>query len=184
MLQPVFVYAPWPYNSVCFPGARHCDNIVLAYPFYSARSQRLVLLLRERRLSFFIGHGERKLSLSQERHQNTGRGRVMSPSGTRKWQNVRNRMHKVTTQQWKSNPSRLQCVLCAFRIAYLVPAEQWTYDRKVADFIPRGSGRRIVILKVDFMCWHLFGVCSVPVLLKRHAKDLGNSARSVVAGYR
>ena len=57
------------------------------------------------------------------------------------------------------------------------------HDQMVAGLIPSQSSWRILFSKVNFECWLLFSVCSIPVLSKRHGKDPGHSAKSAGAGY-
>ena len=56
--------------------------------------------------------------------------------------------------------------------------ERGIRDRKVASSNPGRSGGRIFFSRVNFVCWLLFGVRSNLVLLQRHVKDLGHSAKS------
>ena len=43
---------------------------------------------------------------------------------------------------------------------------------------PSWKGRRIFFSRVNFVCWLLFRVCSITVLLQWHVKDPGHSAKS------
>ena len=56
--------------------------------------------------------------------------------------------------------------------------ERRTRDRKVASSNPGRSGGRIFYFRVNFVCWLLFGVRSIPVLPQWHVKDPGHSAKS------
>ena len=56
--------------------------------------------------------------------------------------------------------------------------ECWGRDRKVESSNPGRSGRRIFFSRVNFVCWLLFDVCSIPVLLQWRVNDLGHSAKS------
>ena len=53
-----------------------------------------------------------------------------------------------------------------------------TRDRKVASSNPGRSGERIFFSRVNFVCWFLFGVRSIPVIPPWHVKDPGHSAKS------
>ena len=56
--------------------------------------------------------------------------------------------------------------------------EHRTRDRKVASSNPGRSGGRIFFSRVDFVCWLLFDVNSIPLLPQWHVKDPGHSAKS------
>ena len=56
--------------------------------------------------------------------------------------------------------------------------KRWTRDRKVVSLNPSRSGRRIFFSRVKFVCWISFSACSTPLLLQRHVKYPGHSAKS------
>ena len=56
--------------------------------------------------------------------------------------------------------------------------ERRTRHRKVASSNPGRSGGRFFFSIVNFVCWLLFGVRSIPVLLQWHVKDPGHAAKS------
>ena len=60
-------------------------------------------------------------------------------------------------------------------------SERRTRDRKVASSNPGSSGGRISFSRVNFVCWLLFGVRSIPVLPQWYVKDPGPSAKSAGA---
>ena len=82
--------------------------------------------------------------------------------------------------------NRKQCLLYVFICCMLLKwgariacwLECWTHDWKVVSLNPRKSGRRMFFPRVKFVCWLLFVVRSIPVLLQWHVKDSGHSARS------
>ena len=57
-------------------------------------------------------------------------------------------------------------------------SESRTRDRKDASSNPGRSGGRIFFTRVNFLCWLLFGVRSIPVLPQWQVKDPGQSAKS------
>ena len=85
-------------------------------------------------------------------------------------------------------PSRVHKTLqhvctCPFISAYIGARvacwfESQIHDRKVASSDPGRGGRRIFLSRVNFVCWLLFGVHSIPVLLQWHVKDPGHFAKS------
>ena len=52
------------------------------------------------------------------------------------------------------------------------------HDQKVASSNPSRSRGRIFFSRVNFVCWLLFGVCSIPMLPQWHVKDPSHSAKS------
>ena len=53
-----------------------------------------------------------------------------------------------------------------------------THDWKVVSSNPSRSGERIFFSRVNILCWLLFGVCSIPMLLQWHVKDPCHSTKS------
>ena len=70
---------------------------------------------------------------------------------------------------------RVTCIVFFVIVCWL---ERRTRDQKVARSNPGRSGRRIFFSRVNFVCWLLFGVRSIRVLLQWHVKDPGHSAKS------
>ena len=56
--------------------------------------------------------------------------------------------------------------------------KRWTRDRKVVSLNPSRSGRKIFFSRVKFVCWISFSARSTPLLLQRHVKYPGHSAKS------
>ena len=56
--------------------------------------------------------------------------------------------------------------------------ERRTRDRKVASSNPSRSSEIIFFSRVNFVCWLLFRVRSIPVLPQWHVKSPGHSAKS------
>ena len=55
--------------------------------------------------------------------------------------------------------------------------ERWTHNQKVAGSNP-GRSSKIFFSRVYFVCWLIFGVCSIPVLPQWHIIDPSHSAQS------
>ena len=81
------------------------------------------------------------------------------------------------------NNANLCCYLLLFRFlcqgaGIACWLEHWILDRKVVSSNPGRSGGRIFFSRVNFVCWLLFGVCSIPVLPQWHIKGPVHSAKS------
>ena len=60
------------------------------------------------------------------------------------------------------------------RIGIALLAERRTRDRKVAVSLFGRSGGKTFFCRVNFLCWLLVAVRSIPVLPQWHVKDLGH----------
>ena len=68
------------------------------------------------------------------------------------------------------------CMVWGAGIAYWL--ERRTRDQKVASSNSCTSGGKIFFFRVNFVCWLLFGVRTIPVLPQWYVKDPGHSAKS------